>query len=158
MGNSTLRYSGWHIPIEHWDEFPCWEFAFDEEGDEGQDETTTRPCAEQQITESTNIVAGYAIIGTGERFPAIIGLRNATTVDHVMIYLERKIGGQVVEFGWTKKILLESGWKPVWTSEKFEEALLPIKVVSLATSKQTGVPLSIVIDGVTQHTGYPRGA
>jgi hypothetical protein len=80
MADSRLRFSGWHIPLEHWDDHPCWEFALDEEGVKGQDETTMRPCVEPSITEFTNVAAAYAIAANGERFPAMVSLTIDRTV------------------------------------------------------------------------------
>jgi hypothetical protein len=86
MAGTRLRFSGWHIPFEHWDEHPCWEFALDEEGREGQDETTMRPCDEPLITKFTDVAAAYAIAANGDRFPAMVSLtNNGASADGLMI-------------------------------------------------------------------------
>lgn len=43
MSPSTLRKSVVDLTVADFDRFPVWEFALDEEGEEGQDETTVRP-------------------------------------------------------------------------------------------------------------------
>ena len=96
MSKQELRFSGWHIPLEHWDAHPCWEFALDEEGREGQDETTMRPCAEPLITENTDAAAAYAVGANGERFPAMVALRR-DSVKYVMIYVDCKFDGRRAE-------------------------------------------------------------
>ena len=150
MAKARLRLSGWHIPFEHRDANPCWEFAIDEEGEEGQDETTMRPCDELRITEYTDVATAEAVAANGARLPAVVSLAYPDRAPKgVMIYVDREFGGRVVEFWmrdgrWTEYESRPS-WCPAWTSAKFEPFLLPVKVVTLAASKRTGASLSFTI-------------
>jgi hypothetical protein len=70
-----LRYTGDWPPPEVLREYPNWVCAWDEEGEEGQDETTLKPEGEQTvITEDTIHTAGEVRLADGRRFPAIISL------------------------------------------------------------------------------------
>lgn len=150
MAGSQLRFSGWHIPVEHWEDHPCWEFAIDEEGREGQDETTMRPCDEPLITECTDVAMAYAVGANGERYPAVVSLEYPDReANAVMIYIGRKLGGPVVEFSvrdgkWTE-YESKPTWYPAWTSAKSHAGLLPVRIVTLAANKQTRVPLSFTV-------------
>jgi hypothetical protein len=150
MAESQLRISGWHIPCEYRDEYPCWEFAHDEEGREGQDETTMRLCKEPRITEDTDVAVAYALGANGERFPAVVQLEYPDrTPNDVMIYVDGTFGGRVVEFStrrgtWTE-YKSKPGWFEAWTSAKSEPGLLPVQIVTLAASAQTGAPLSFTV-------------
>ncbi len=151
MADARLRFSGWHIPLEHWEDYPCWEFALDEEDREGQDETTMRPCDEPWITEYTDVVAAYAVGANGDRFPAVVSLEypDRASANAVMIYVDRQFGGHVVECSmrdgrWTE-YESKPTWYPAWTSAKSQAGLLPVKIVTLAASKRTGVPLSFTV-------------
>jgi hypothetical protein len=151
MPNSQLRFSGWHIPLEHWDEHPCWEFALNEEGREGQDETTMRPCDEPLITEDTDAAAGYAIGANGKRFPAMVALQHPdrNSAKGVMIYVEGKFDGRKAELGMRRGVWRERtqapSWFPTWTNAKSETGLLPVRIVTLAADKRTGTPMSFTV-------------
>jgi hypothetical protein len=68
-----LRYTGDWPPPKVLKQYPNWEMAYDEEGMDGQDETTVRPEAEQSvITSDTAHTAGDAWLADGRTFPAII--------------------------------------------------------------------------------------
>jgi hypothetical protein len=43
MGSSSIRRQVYELTPADLDRFPVWEFALDEEGEEGQDEATVRP-------------------------------------------------------------------------------------------------------------------
>jgi hypothetical protein len=150
MSKARLRFSGWHIPFEHRDANPCWEFALDEEGEEGQDETTMRPCDEPVITEYTDVVTARAIGANGVEFPAIVSLEYPDReANGVMIYVDRKFEGRVVEFSmrdgkWTE-YESKPNWYDAWTSAKYEPGLLPVKLITVAKSKRTGKPLSFTV-------------
>lgn len=44
MGTSSIRRQVYELTPTDLERFPVWEFALDEEGEEGQDEATVRPC------------------------------------------------------------------------------------------------------------------
>src|SRR5436309_2005622 len=67
-----LRYTGEFPPINVFAKYPNWDYALDEEGQEGQDETTIRPEEEQTfITRHTGFTAADAWFATGLQFPAL---------------------------------------------------------------------------------------
>ena len=66
------RYTGSFPPIDVLAQFPNWENAIDEEGEDGQDETTLRPADEQTyIGEWVPFTAADAWLASGEHCPAI---------------------------------------------------------------------------------------
>jgi hypothetical protein len=72
-----LRFTGEDPPLELWDEYPNWTNAWDEEGEDGQDETTLRPDAEQTfISGDTTFTAAQAILADGRSYPALAVIGN----------------------------------------------------------------------------------
>lgn len=70
-----LRYTGDWPPPEVLREHPNWVCAWDEEDEEGQDETTLKPEDEQSVITSDTIhTAGDVHLADGRAFPAIISL------------------------------------------------------------------------------------
>lgn len=70
---NKLRYTGEWPPPEVLQSYPNWEMAYDEEGEDGQDESTLRPQAEQTfITDNTVHTAGDVLLADGRSFIAII--------------------------------------------------------------------------------------
>jgi hypothetical protein len=68
-----LRYTGDWPPPEVLARYPNWEMAYEEEGVEGQDESTLRPQKEQRrITSDTVHTAGDVWLADGRTYPAII--------------------------------------------------------------------------------------
>ncbi len=66
------RYTGDFPPIDVLAQFPNWENALDEEGEEGQDESTLRPAGEQSyIGEFVSFTACDTWLASGERRAAI---------------------------------------------------------------------------------------
>lgn len=71
--NSNVRITGDNPSPKLLEEYPNWEYALDEEGIEGQDETTLRPAQNQStIGEDIAITAGTAWLNDGRECPAII--------------------------------------------------------------------------------------
>ena len=72
------RYTGDFPPIEVIAQFPNWDYALDEEGEPGQDETTMRPEAEQTfITEWTGFSAADVVLASGEQFTGLVEVISA---------------------------------------------------------------------------------
>lgn len=70
-----LRYTGCWPPVEILREYPNWVFALDEEGEDGQDETTIRPEAQQEfISDDTDFTRGEAQLADGTRCEAIFSV------------------------------------------------------------------------------------
>ncbi len=71
----ALRYTGDWPPPDVLHDYPNWVCAWDEEGEEDQDETTLKPEDVQTvITKETIHTAGDVHCADGRRFPAIITL------------------------------------------------------------------------------------
>ena len=154
MADARLRFSGWHIPFEYRDQYPCWENALDEEGLEDQDESTLRPCAKPIITDATAVAAALAVTADGRQLPAMIVLnfdRRAAT--NVIIHIDADFEGRVVEVSGRQDNWVEyatkPGWYPAWTSAIAEPGLLPLKLATLASAQRTGTPISFEIARVT---------
>lgn len=49
MSDSHIRKQVYDLNVEDFNEHPVWEFAHDEEGEEGQDEVTVRPFEQQGL-------------------------------------------------------------------------------------------------------------
>jgi hypothetical protein len=70
-----LRFTGENPPPELWREYPNWRNAYEEEGEEGQDETTLMPHEIQtHIGEYTSLTAGIARLHDGREFPAFLAV------------------------------------------------------------------------------------
>jgi hypothetical protein len=66
------RYTGAFPPIEVLAQYPNWQNALEEEGEDGQDETTIRPADEQTyIAEFVTFTAADAVLASGEHAVAI---------------------------------------------------------------------------------------
>ena len=73
-----LRFTGETPPQSLWEQYPNWEYALDEEGEPGQDETTLRPSEEQQfISSDVAFTVGIAVQADGARLPAFLEVINA---------------------------------------------------------------------------------
>jgi hypothetical protein len=103
MSPSTLRKSVVDLTIGDFERFPVWEFALDEEGEEGQDETTVRPLP---LSSDLDPSAGMFVVRArfrladatemaGHLTPPVQGDRSLGTLQPVIITAE----GQVL-FWW----------------------------------------------------------
>lgn len=85
--STNLRITGDNPSPELLDRYPNWEYALDEEGVEGQDETTLRPSENQSVIgEYDAITAGSVLLNNGQECPAIIEMIDG--VAGVQFYLE----------------------------------------------------------------------
>jgi hypothetical protein len=83
---SPLRFTGENPPPELWQEFPNWRDAYEEEGEEGQNETTLMPHEEQShIAEHTSFTAGRVRFSDGREFPAFMAVAK-NQVDGCQVY------------------------------------------------------------------------
>jgi hypothetical protein len=72
---TRLRFTGQNPPPELWREYPNWRNAYEEEGEEGQDETTLMPHEVQtHIGEHTSFTGGVAHLHDGRQFPAFLAV------------------------------------------------------------------------------------
>jgi hypothetical protein len=145
---ATPRITGDNPPLHLWDKYPNWENAWDEEGAEGQDETTLRPSANQSmIDEDVSFAAGQAELGNGEMKPALIALV-AEEIDSVYVYpnpREDKCWDIFpLESGeWKANVAVEAlGSLPAPLDQK---GLLPIRVTSRMPLKGTRKKIDVTI-------------
>jgi len=72
---SRLRYTGKNPSIEVLATYPNWTNAYDEEGLEGQDETTLKPeNVQTQITDETTFTAGDIEFADARTLPVLISV------------------------------------------------------------------------------------
>ena len=94
--NANLRFTGENPPPELLSEYPNWENAYDEEGVEGQDETTLRPAENQSVIEEyTSFAAAEVVLNSGQKCPALIYMIEETAGLDVYVrgkwhYINRK--------------------------------------------------------------------
>lgn len=70
-----FRYTGCWPPPEVLEQYPNWVFALDEEGEDGQDETTIKPESQQAfISEETDFTSGIAELADGAKRDAIFSI------------------------------------------------------------------------------------
>jgi hypothetical protein len=70
-----LRFTGMIPPPDFWKQYPNWRNAFEEEGIDGQDETTLMPHEVQNfITENTSFTGGRVHLNDGREFPAFLAV------------------------------------------------------------------------------------
>lgn len=70
MSASHIRRQVCDLGVDDLDRHPVWEFALDEEGEEGQDETTVRPCEISGVIDpstGTYIVRAWLSLADGTR-------------------------------------------------------------------------------------------
>ncbi|MEY2466656.1 MAG: hypothetical protein QOD03_1177 [Verrucomicrobiota bacterium] len=77
----ALRYTGDWPPPDILRDYPNWVFANDEEGEEGQDETTVKPESQQAfISRETQITAGSLLLADERTLSAIICIESSLPV------------------------------------------------------------------------------
>ena len=85
--SNDLRFTGDFPPPGLFEKYPNWEYALDEEGIDGQDETTLRPSEDQSVIgEYVSFTAGTAWLNNGHECPVIIELVDG--VAGINFYLE----------------------------------------------------------------------
>lgn len=121
-----LRYTGDWPPPEVLQDYPNWVFAYDEEGEDGQDETTVKPEDQQTfITTETQVTAGTLVLADGHTLPAIVCIEKGSPV-----------GVSAFEGRWTWSVWRDgrkSTWRPATQEYLPENQRLPS--VSLADSR-----------------------
>lgn len=155
--SGCIRFTGEWPPPELLTEYPNWENALDEEGVDGQDETTIRPADDQsRIGEYVAFTVGKVSLADQRELVAIVELGMDGVVglnvllNHEWFYLTRSVDkfNQFLE------------WKPIvedWLPEKerspsldvTDSSIFPLQFVSrlpyYATSKQ--IKLVITLGG-----------
>jgi hypothetical protein len=144
-----LRYTGENPSIEALGQFPNWVNAYDEEGFEGQDETTLKPDDEQLcITDMTAFTAGEVVFADGSTFPVLIGLLNGEVTDF-SVYREPEWPCLSYDDYWNfwsvrPDLKSEDRDRPErwWKLQQF-----PARVSSKLPLRSTGERWSVVMDG-----------
>ena len=73
--NDHFRFTGENPPPHLWVRYPNWQYALEEETEEGQDETTLRPADNQQtIDDDVAFTAGDALLSNGTSLSALLGV------------------------------------------------------------------------------------
>jgi hypothetical protein len=112
------RYTGEWPPLDVLDEYKNWEYALDEECEEGQDETTIRPEPEQlHLTSQTAFTTGTAMQADGVRRRGILG---------VILGKVQSVDVLLDDNNWRTLMMIPSGWRQSWLpKEQADLALLP---------------------------------
>jgi hypothetical protein len=110
--DKALRFTGQNPPIELWRQYPNWRNAYEEESEDGQDESTLMPHEVQtHIGEFTSFSSGIACFNDGREFPVFlaIGMRG---IDGCEVY-EKNIPWRIYYSPPNKKWLsFEAEWLP----------------------------------------------
>ena len=121
-----LRYTGDWPPPEVLRHYPNWVFAYDEEGEEGHDETTVKPEDQQLlISRETQVTAGTLLLADGRTLPAIVCIESGSP-----------IGVSAFEERWTWSVWRDhrrAPWRPATQDYLPESQRLPS--VSLSDSR-----------------------
>ncbi len=129
--SKTHRYTGEFPPLEVLVQYSNWEYALDEEGDEGQDETTIRPEREQRyITSRTSFTVGNATQANGKTCRALLGVADGEVLS-VDLFMDDE--------NWRTLIKMPSGWCQSWLPK--EKGML-----ALALSDPNVFPLHVKAD------------
>lgn len=150
---NTPRIIGDNPPQRYWAKYPNWENAWDEERDEGQDETTLRPSENQSsIDEDVTFAAGNATLADGTTLPALLALVEGD-IDCVYVYPATD-GDRC----WS----ISSDEPGRWDANDSDEELgllpvpkditknLPITIRSRLPLKRSGTPIEEVISTIFQ--------
>ena len=144
-----LRFTGENPTIEALGEYPNWVNAYDEEGFEGQDETTLKPEDDQLcITDQTAFTAGEVVFGDGSKLPVLISLLNSE-VTGFSVYREPEWPYLSYDEYWNRWSVLPDLLSPDrdrgeqwWKLQQF-----PARVSSKLPLRSTDERWSVVIDG-----------
>lgn len=138
------------------EQYPNWEYALDEEGVEGQDETTLKPASEQRyITAEVEFTAGEVILADGRRFPAILYIGSSSPTRVGMFLYDTRTWG--IDFGdppqgWFVHIWIPADQRMARVSLD-DPTLFPMTVASRLPRRIGGTPYLFVInpDGTCVH-------
>lgn len=146
---ARLRYTGENPAIEALVQFPNWINAYDEEGVEGQDETTLKPDDEQRwITDMTAFTAGDIVFANGSTFAILIALVNGE-VTGFSIYREPESPYLSYDEYWSLwSVLPDYGSQDRERSERWwKQQQFPARACSRLSMQSTEKRWSVEIDG-----------
>jgi hypothetical protein len=112
--SEKLRFTGESPSPMHWKRYPNWEYALDEEGLAGQDETTLRPSAIQDyIAEYTAYTSGDIICADGTKLPALVGLSHERKPDSIDAFMDNEFAWRIYySYPERKWIAFRQEWLP----------------------------------------------
>jgi len=141
-----------------WARFPNWEYALDEEGEPGQDETTLRPGDERDFVIEFGFTAAEVEQANGHRMPALLSING--DVDGLTAFTSDTGGWSVRRLGNPAQwVCIDEDWLPEadrGPSVSFEDAsVFPLHVRSHLPSRASGKPLQFAIrsDGTVEGAG-----
>lgn len=150
---SRIRITGDFPSLELLERFPNWENALDEEGIEGQDETTIRPAKDQSlIGEYVPFTAGTVWLNDGRECQAVIEMID--DVSAIQFYLDR-FWFRVIR--WNGQAGHSVGWEPYiedWLPEDqrsnpgfslADAKLFPLRFASRLPFYKTSLPIKLRI-------------
>lgn len=147
--SKPLRYTGDWPPPNILHEYPNWICAWDEEGEEDQDETTLKPEDRQDIiTEDTIHTAGDVLFASGQKFPAIISMPSGRADDfsyhNGKDWIRCLFDGRIHRW-----IPFDQDWLPperrAPTVDFLNLSLFPIRLSSRLSCAKTGKPFQVTI-------------
>lgn len=153
-----LRFTGEWPPPDLWAQFPNWEYAFDEEGEPDQDETTLRPSDERQFVIEFGFTAADLEQANGRCVPALLAVNGDP--DGLTAFTSDTGGWSVQRLGTPARwVCIVEDWLPKAErapSVSFEDAsVFPLLVRSRLPSRESGKPLQFAIrsDGTVGGAG-----
>lgn len=140
-----LRFTGEWPPASILTKYPNWEYALDEEGVEGQDETTIRPEFQQKmITENTAYTAASVRQADGIERMAIVAIIGGR-IDAVDVFINDSDAWRIGRNGNKWEPFIQT-WLP--DSERMPHVLLsdssifPLHVATVLPYENTEEPLT----------------
>jgi hypothetical protein len=149
-----LRFTDDWPPLQLWERYPNWEFAFDEEGVEGQDETTLKPSERQDcIHELVAWTLADVKLASGEHKPAFLcffnfGERGPNEVQ--VLVRDGLTWGMWYDERQRKWLLYDQAWMREEVRQKTpltgDPTVFPMRVSSRLPFAPTGLPYRFLID------------
>ena len=149
--DERLRFTGEWPPAALWDEYPNWEYALDEEGLEGQDETTLRPADNQDaIDADTAYTGGMALLADGRQLDALLGVfHDPESVEHVEVLVEDGVWGLWHDAGTGTWVSMVENWLPEAERRPAvsldDDTVFPMRISSRLPLESTGKPFEFTV-------------
>jgi len=144
-----LRYTGDWPPPDILRQYPNWTYALDEEGAEGQDETTLKPDYEQTWISSTAVfTAGEALLADGRSFPAIISI-GKSGIDSVDVFESSDPWRVLFDYPSQSWVAFIQTWLPeverMPVVDMSDKRVFPLCIKTCLPRQRGGEPLKIEI-------------
>ncbi len=143
---SDLRFTGRLPPPRLFDTFPNWEYALDEEGRPGQDETTLRPMRQRKyIAHGTAFTSADAYLPGGECYPALLEM-HGEQLEAIVVFEDD-------EHTWYIRLNAREGkWQPAASgsvggaiASLSDAGQFPLRIMSRLPDGQRGKRIAIQI-------------